>query len=295
MQSWLHVTGRSDLGTENVFFPHPFYSIVNNHTARLCVLMLDTEELRSTQTPGCRSQQAFVRARMAQLGESCAFSLAVGHTPSRSSGHHGCHEAAPPLWRLPHRVVHFWEHELLGRVDVGIGGHDHQISHEGEDRGTEIFVTGAGGGNPRRLSPTEYLRWPRGEDLLQTPCKKRGDGAAEAGAGPPTDCSFGFLHMAFKEKDGGEGGEGGVEATASIFAVDRAVMKQLAASGEEPSGAWADEPVYSTTIAGRGLRDQHAAHDTDSCALPNRRCEVGEGMGPHTSHDHRLGHDGTEF
>ena len=81
----------------------------------------------------------FVKAQDAYFSKldlsGCKTTVAMAHHPYRSAGNHGdC---------MKH-VCEFYERNILGKFNYAVVGHDHQLSYEGNFKGTDLYVSGAG-------------------------------------------------------------------------------------------------------------------------------------------------------
>lgn len=244
--SLLNVINANRSEVENIHFPYPFYAL-SNPSNSVCIFVIDTEEVRNAVS--CDKQRQWLRTKMAEIKNQCKFSIALGHTPSRSSGNHGCVEQARPVARLPFRTLAFWEAELLGRVDMQIAGHDHQLSYEGLHHDSHVYVVGAGGGsNSRELYRTPYIGWPKHDRLPETRCGDKS--AASVGR---QDCQLGFLKLELNAQGSSVVGNANIYGT---FSASSPASLQ-----------------FSKAITGQGLRNV-GQELGDACSAPLRRCGI---------------------
>jgi hypothetical protein len=78
-----------------------------------------------------------------RLKNKCKFTMAFGHHPMRSVGKHGDAKLVTKA---------FLKRNVLGKTDLYIAGHDHNLSDEGVEKGTRLLVSGAGAS----LRPLKY-------------------------------------------------------------------------------------------------------------------------------------------
>lgn len=120
-QPWLDVAPRY----ETVVFPNMFYAEI---WGDVCFFSIDTNYYLINQ--GKWLDNAY-----AELEGMCKLSFALGHHPYKSVGKHG---------DAGHFLSTFFQDHVIGRVDAYLAGHDHNLSFEGTEDGTHIFVSGAG-------------------------------------------------------------------------------------------------------------------------------------------------------
>lgn len=119
----------------NVFFPNFYYSEKIND---LCLMTIDTEKIdQSLESDFTIKQTEWVRNTLQGFyAANCKMIIAMGHHPRYSIGEHGDDK---------YNFKKFFDKELMGKIDIYISGHDHNLSYEGEIDKTHHFTTGAGG------------------------------------------------------------------------------------------------------------------------------------------------------
>ena len=116
---WLKVAKKH----KNVVFPNYFYKIKSGD---LCIFALDTNSKLD-------EQEDWIEKELKD--SSCKKKIAFGHHPYRSSGWHG--DASGD-------IEDFLEDYIIGKVDMYIAGHDHNLEDAGTVNGTRLLVSGAG-------------------------------------------------------------------------------------------------------------------------------------------------------
>lgn len=129
--AWLKIAKRYS----NVFFPNYYYSEKIND---LCLMTIDSEKIdQSLNSQFTKDQVQWIRNTLQGFyAAECKLIIAMGHHPRYSVGEHGDAE---------YNFKKFFDAELMGKVDVYISGHDHNLSYEGEINGTHHLTSGAGG------------------------------------------------------------------------------------------------------------------------------------------------------
>lgn len=119
----------------NVFFPNYYYSEKIND---LCLMTIDSEKLDQSLTSEFNvAQIAWIRNTLQGFyAANCKLIIAMAHHPRYSVGEHGDAE---------YNFKKFFDAELMGKIDVYISGHDHNLSYEGKINGVHHIVSGAGG------------------------------------------------------------------------------------------------------------------------------------------------------
>lgn len=100
---------------------------------RICFFNFDTTAAEHFKVRRAYKTYKWLKAQV-KGHKSCKVRLAFGHHPFRSSGQHG---DANPVTK------YFLKNTVLGKVDAYFAGHEHQLSHEGSYKGTELFITGS--------------------------------------------------------------------------------------------------------------------------------------------------------
>jgi len=128
--SWIRLAENYDL----IKFPYYFYA--EKFGNEVCFLSLNTTAY-TTIIKGTheKDQNEFVKKTLKEFKENCKFSIVMGHHPYLSFGSHG--DAGGRLKR-------FYKKLIVGRVDLIIGGHDHNLGYDGQVAGTHNIVSGAG-------------------------------------------------------------------------------------------------------------------------------------------------------
>ena len=127
-----------ELAKKYDFLTHPSSYFIENYPD-ICMFFMDgTVFYRLKLLKAWRQYQFFKnffkdnRDRL----KSCKLSFLFNHYPYMSSGKHG--DAPGPMKWLYKKL-------FVGHVDIMISGHDHHLSHEGQVKGTELFISGAAG------------------------------------------------------------------------------------------------------------------------------------------------------
>lgn len=107
-----------------IHFPHYWYKFVIGDT---CFFAIDTNWYKIKMYKWLRSEL--------KKNKGCRKKIVFGHHPYKSSGSHG---DANPARKLLMR------YGFMGKADLYIAGHDHQLSDEGIVRGTRQLISGAG-------------------------------------------------------------------------------------------------------------------------------------------------------
>lgn len=103
------------------------------HQGKVCFFNFDTTAAENFYVR--RAYKTFKWLRAQVKGHSrCKVKLAFAHHPYKSSGHHG---NASTLTK------YFLKYSIIGKVDAFFAGHEHQLSHEGNVQGTELFISGS--------------------------------------------------------------------------------------------------------------------------------------------------------
>ncbi len=139
------VTGNHDyLGNEKLWNQvHKQYSFINHPNLYyaevyqdICFINLDTTSVAHYYRIDRQIAQGKWLNQFNKLfKDKCKVTLAMGHHPNWSAGKHG--EAS----KFFHRFV---KRKISGFFDFYIAGHDHNLSHEGDENGTTFLVSGSG-------------------------------------------------------------------------------------------------------------------------------------------------------
>lgn len=113
----------------NIHFPNHYYAFVYSD---VCLMFLDTNVYR-----GSVAEKMWDFVDEFVKDEKCDGKpkIAMGHHPHKSSGQHG--DAGGTRKRQ-------YRKHIIGKFDMFIGGHDHNLSDEGEEDGTLLLVSGSG-------------------------------------------------------------------------------------------------------------------------------------------------------
>jgi tartrate-resistant acid phosphatase type 5 len=113
---------------------HSFIKLPSFYSAELagdiCFINLDTNDnfpeqvtwLKDTVNP--------------MFKDKCKLSMVFGHHPYLSSGSHG---------NAGGKLKKFYDGNIVGKYDVFMTGHDHQLSDEGKVKNTTLLISGAAG------------------------------------------------------------------------------------------------------------------------------------------------------
>lgn len=117
---------------DSIIYPKSYYA---ESWGDICFITFDTNT-------GFEEQIKWLDSIKKLLDTSCKLSLAFGHHPYLSVGEHG---------DATSKVKIFLESTVVGKMDIYFAGHDHNLSDEGEVKGTTFIVSGAGA----KLRPLE--------------------------------------------------------------------------------------------------------------------------------------------
>ncbi|MDB4330477.1 metallophosphoesterase, partial [bacterium] len=128
--AWIKLAEKYD----RVRFPYYYYA--ENYGGEVCFISLNTTVL-TTIVKGDheKEQEGFVTEVLDKFKNRCKLSISLGHHPLLSSGVHADAKG---------RTKKFYNNFLVGKIDVVIAGHDHNMSYEGKTEGTYHIVSGAG-------------------------------------------------------------------------------------------------------------------------------------------------------
>jgi tartrate-resistant acid phosphatase type 5 len=125
--------------------PNLFYAEVYNDN---CFITIDSTAVAQIYRIDRTTRQAiWLKKFREQYKRKCKTAILMGHHPNWSAGSHGD----------AHKIFQcFAKKRISGVYDMYIAGHDHNLSHEGEEKGTTFLVSGSAG----KLRPLKYK--PRG-------------------------------------------------------------------------------------------------------------------------------------
>ena len=103
------------------------------HQGKICLFNFDTTAAEHFKVRRAYKTFKWIRSQI-KGHKNCKVRLAFGHHPYKSSGKHG---DASPLTK------YFLKYSVIGKVDAYFAGHEHQVSHEGSSKGTELFISGS--------------------------------------------------------------------------------------------------------------------------------------------------------
>lgn len=133
--AWLFLNDRH----ENIIFPNYWYA---QRYGDVCYLNLDTN------ITYLKEHRKWLKKTMREFKETCRFIFSIAHHPIKSSGKHGDAKFFNK-W--------YFKKYITGKVSAHFGGHDHHLSYEGQEKGTHMYVTGAGG----KLRPVKEVKLPK--------------------------------------------------------------------------------------------------------------------------------------
>ena len=122
IDSWI------DIAKKNKYINYPNYYYIEKWD-NICIISIDTE------IDFGHGQGDFLKKELNNLQSDCEASVVLGHSPYKSSGAHG--DASGSLKKFLEIIV--------GKVDIFVAGHDHNLAYEGEVKGTHQYVSGSGG------------------------------------------------------------------------------------------------------------------------------------------------------
>lgn len=117
----------------NFFFPHHYWGTIYED---VCVLGFEGS-VYNTLIEGDveQVQNNFIQNFLSDSRCEGKLKITVAHQPYKSSGEHGDAKG---------RLADMYEKIIVGRVNYSFGGHDHNLSYEGEINGTAFIVSGSG-------------------------------------------------------------------------------------------------------------------------------------------------------
>jgi hypothetical protein len=130
------------------FIVYPNYYYLEQATNEVCVVALETNK------DDMFKDQISWFAKQKEILTDCPFTIGFGHNPYYSAGQHG--NASGKTKELLDKTV-------IGRVDVYVAGHDHNLEDAGEKNGTRLFVSGCAG-KKRSLDKTPKI-WGVGDQV----------------------------------------------------------------------------------------------------------------------------------
>jgi hypothetical protein len=129
----------------------PFFNYAERFNDGMCIISIDTTWVDKFYfTNRHIALIDWLTSTLEALKGKCAFSLALGHHPLRSSG---LHEQPTPATRW------FVDQFVVGHVDAYVAGHEHNLSDEGVRSKTHLLVSGAGGKHTGAQSPGPETRF----------------------------------------------------------------------------------------------------------------------------------------
>lgn len=143
-------------GDPSVYAPARYYF---EEFPPVCLVVLDTQPInQSIQYIRNEGQINWLNEQQPKF-KDCPVKIAIGHHPYRNSiTRRG--PARGPLKK-------FLETYVVGVFDFYIAGHDHIMSYEGKEKGTEQFISGAGG-TPDKGHLPGYLTMTVSKDQNKT-------------------------------------------------------------------------------------------------------------------------------
>lgn len=131
-----------------IFAPHRYYA-ESYKDSGVCIATLDTSPFDSLKHfLKVFGHGSWLRKRMRSFQKNCEFSIAFAHHPYINSGHHGNARAF---------LKHFLKRNIIGHFDLYISGHEHFLSDEGTQKGTALYISGAGGAPLHQGTAHGYL------------------------------------------------------------------------------------------------------------------------------------------
>ncbi|MGE0172407.1 MAG: DNRLRE domain-containing protein [Oligoflexales bacterium] len=109
-----------------IFYPNYYYAV--DFPGDVCLFSMDSN-FRFTE------QQSW-RVTEKAKHPNCKFSIAMAHHPYRSSGEHGNASGS---------LKTFLDNAIVGKFDLYLAGHDHDLEDSGVVSGTRLLVSGGGG------------------------------------------------------------------------------------------------------------------------------------------------------
>lgn len=136
----------------DVIIPYYYYA---EQYGDVCLLSLDTSVYTTlVKADHEKGQNTFIKETVNRFKEnSCRLTMSLSHHPYISHGSHGDSHG---------RVKKMYESYLVGKIDVILAGHDHNLSYEGTVSNTHNIVSGAGG---KIRIPYKYLNKNRSDPI----------------------------------------------------------------------------------------------------------------------------------
>ncbi len=116
---------------DQVVMPSRYFSELHGD---VCFFGLDTTPFDKERETALNQWDWFKEERD-RVKDDCAFSILWAHHPYRSAGKHG---------HATGMMKEFYDQEVIGKLDLIVAGHDHNLSDEGEWGGTRMLVSGSG-------------------------------------------------------------------------------------------------------------------------------------------------------
>lgn len=140
--AWIEVAKQD----KQVNFPSRYYS---DSWGDICFFTLDTTPIHK-EKDSLEGQVEWLKNSMLNQQQTCKFSIALGHHTYRSVGKHGNAEGM---------VKQVLEETVIGKVDLYVAGHDHNLSDEGLVEDTHLLVSGSAGKRRRLYSDVAAGNW----------------------------------------------------------------------------------------------------------------------------------------
>lgn len=127
------------LANKHPVLKFPYYYYAEKYGTDLCIISLNSTSFTTINYNKHAKEQAEWIKNLDF--NDCKFTMSLAHHPYLSAGNHG--DAGSEA--NSKRMKKFYEKHIVGQFDTILGGHDHNLSYDGDVKGTHNFVTGAGG------------------------------------------------------------------------------------------------------------------------------------------------------
>ena len=132
---------------KNLEFPYYFYA---KRFGSVCVVAADTTIYYRGKDgdPRMTEQTAWFKKNVAPKLKGCKKKILIAHHSYATMNN----KRRPPKKKYKKLLRDFFEQNILGKFDLIFSGHDHALAYIGNFKGTDQYVTGAGG---KYTSPTD--------------------------------------------------------------------------------------------------------------------------------------------
>jgi hypothetical protein len=124
----------------NLNFPYYYYG---HNVDGVCVVAADTTPFYrgSLTDPRTSAQMKWFEKKVPSFLKDCSFKIFISHHSYDTLNT----KRKPPLKKYKASLRTFFEKNVLGKFDVVFSGHDHALAYIGNFKGTDQYISGAGG------------------------------------------------------------------------------------------------------------------------------------------------------